>query len=47
MFPIWKKVYLYRQLLGLEEGTTTAHREHMVQRGAYLSLLFLYPLRSP
>lgn len=47
MFPVWKKVYLYRQLLGLEEGTTTAHREHMVQRGACLSLLFLYPLRSP
>ncbi|XP_009892173.1 PREDICTED: transmembrane protein FLJ37396 [Charadrius vociferus] len=32
------------QLLGLEEGTT-AHREHVVRRGAYLSLLFLRHLR--
>ena len=33
------------QLLGLEEGTATAHREHVVRRGAYLSLLFLRHLR--
>jgi len=33
------------QLLGLEEGTAAAHREHMVRRGAYLSLLFLCHLR--
>lgn len=33
------------QPLGLGEGTATAHREHTVRRGAYLSLLFLRHLR--
>ncbi|XP_054675028.1 uncharacterized protein LOC129203961 isoform X2 [Grus americana] len=33
------------QLLGLEDDTATPHREHVVRRGAYLSLLFLRHLR--
>ncbi|KAM6365997.1 uncharacterized protein FN964_002404 [Alca torda] len=33
------------QLLGLEEGTSTAYQEHVVRRGAYSSLLFLRHLR--
>lgn len=34
------------QLLGLEGDTATAHREHVVRGRAYLSCLFLCPLRS-
>lgn len=33
------------QLLGLEEGTTIANKEHVVTRGTYLSFLLLRHLR--